>query len=200
MSHFGDSYSVFQFVSPDGQQGYPGALTIEALTALLPPADPSSGDLGSFIYVYRAKVDKGVTPINLTNHWGFNLDASLNGADVLGQTLQIKADRIADRDADSLPTHKFLHVDDVPAHDHRKGKKISDLIPAAGYDDYYRFSDRTINVPKRIAVSDLTDSYDGVAAIINKPATEPLVKLSSSASGLTVSFDTNRTPSFLPCN
>jgi aldose 1-epimerase len=74
------SYALFRHVSPDGDQGYPGTLTVEVLVALLEPPkqerkyqrpgeskpvmEPSK--LGSLVYVYRAKVDKGVTPINLT--------------------------------------------------------------------------------------------------------------------------------------
>lgn len=73
------SYGIFQLVSPDGDQGYPGELTTEVLIALVAPADQErkylqpgqsaagkEWDLGSIVYVYRAKVDKGVTPVNLT--------------------------------------------------------------------------------------------------------------------------------------
>ena len=55
---------MFRLKSPDGDQGYPGELTVEVLFALLGP--DAEGSLGSLLYVYRAKVDKGLTPVNLT--------------------------------------------------------------------------------------------------------------------------------------
>lgn len=73
------TYGIFRLVSPDGDQGYPGELTTEVLIALVPPAEQerkylepgqttagAEWDLGSIVYVYRAKLDKGVTPVNLT--------------------------------------------------------------------------------------------------------------------------------------
>jgi len=73
-----DSSALFRLVSPDGDQGYPGALTVEALVSLVAPTDqsaraPKPGEskqdeyLGTFVYVFRAKVDKDVTPVNLTS-------------------------------------------------------------------------------------------------------------------------------------
>jgi hypothetical protein len=74
------SYAFFKHVSPDGDEGYPGTLTVEALVAVVQPpeqektyqkpgepAQDGEFSLGTVVYIYRAKVDKGVTPINLTN-------------------------------------------------------------------------------------------------------------------------------------
>ncbi len=202
LSHFHDSHAIFRLVSPDGEQGYPGTLTMEVLVALLPPKTTSSttSDMGSLIYVYRAKVDKDVTPINLTQHWGFNLDASLKehqGADVKGHVLKIKADRIASLDEDGLHHNSYISVADAPVHDHTKGKKIGDLYPydarAGGYDDYYVFSEREVVIPKRVPVKSLEDeSFDLVGKIIANKVANPLVELSSETSGLAVAFDSNR--------
>ena len=64
---------------------------VEVVWALTNPSrdfDPQTYErqLGSIVLIYRAKVrndpegdgTKIVTPINLTQHWGFNLGASLN--------------------------------------------------------------------------------------------------------------------------
>ncbi|KAF8888966.1 galactose mutarotase-like domain-containing protein [Mucidula mucida] len=202
LSHFHDSHAIFRLVSPDGEQGYPGTLTMEVLVALLPPKTTSSttSDMGSLIYVYRAKVDKDVTPINLTQHWGFNLDASLKehqGADVKGHVLKMKADRIASLDEDGLHHNSYISVAEAPVHDHTKGKKIGDLYPydarAGGYDDYYVFSERQVVIPKRVPVKSLEDeSFDLVGKIIASKVTNPLVELSSETSGLAVAFDSNQ--------
>lgn len=77
------AHAVFRLISPDGDQGYPGNLVIEALVALVGPgeqerkykvagdySDTPEYDLGSIVLVYRAKLDEGgnkvVTPVNLT--------------------------------------------------------------------------------------------------------------------------------------
>lgn len=77
------AHAVFRLISPDGDQGYPGKLVIEALVALVGPGEQERKykvagdhsetpeyDLGSIVLVYRAKLDEGgnktVTPVNLT--------------------------------------------------------------------------------------------------------------------------------------
>jgi aldose 1-epimerase len=73
------SYTIFRYVSPDGDQGYPGTLTVETLLALVdaPSADASVVDerpLGAVTIVYRAKLNDQatVTPVNLTQVKRFN--------------------------------------------------------------------------------------------------------------------------------
>jgi aldose 1-epimerase len=71
------AYALFKHVSPDGDQGYPGEMTVEVLIGLTEPSTPlvvgaeTEYDLGNLIVVYRAKVKgnhgkKIVCPINLT--------------------------------------------------------------------------------------------------------------------------------------
>lgn len=74
------SFALFMYTSPDGDQGFPGVLRVETLMALI-PGNEDNGEwiMGNVIIVYRAKLEneETVTPVNLTQHWGFNLDASL---------------------------------------------------------------------------------------------------------------------------
>jgi aldose 1-epimerase len=72
------SSSIWRLTSEDGDQGFPGQLTVEVLVALKEgsrskrvEADREELALGSIIVVYRAKVQGKnnkpvVTPINLT--------------------------------------------------------------------------------------------------------------------------------------
>ncbi|EED83291.1 predicted protein [Postia placenta Mad-698-R] len=92
------SACVFVRESPNGEEGYPGRLRVEVLVGLAqsnapPPAASAEWLLGSVVLIYRARLldtDK-VTPINLTQHWGFNLDASLqDGQSVKDHTLTIR--------------------------------------------------------------------------------------------------------------
>lgn len=65
---------VFRYTSPDGDQGFPGALLTEVLVGLIDPGQTSpsgakgENNLGSILFVYRAKLldENKVTPINLT--------------------------------------------------------------------------------------------------------------------------------------
>ena len=78
LAHFKHStaHAIFRLVSPDGDQGYPGKLVVEALVALITPEEQNVAtpkpetSVGSIVLVYRAKLDEGdkelVTPVNLT--------------------------------------------------------------------------------------------------------------------------------------
>ncbi|KIM80392.1 hypothetical protein PILCRDRAFT_822524 [Piloderma croceum F 1598] len=199
------SSSIWRLVSEDGDQGFPGQLTVEVLVALKEGSGSKrvEGDweelaLGSIIIVYRARVQGKnckpvVTPINLTQHWGFNLDASLEKKDpsVLKHSLIVKASHTIERDADDLPTGNLLPV--AGAHVHN-GKKIEEGFPSGGYDDFYMFSKPALSV-KRINLSDITKtSVDLLEPILSSSGeTESVVELSSDESGLRLTFSTNQT-------
>ncbi|KAK0223541.1 galactose mutarotase-like domain-containing protein [Armillaria fumosa] len=194
------SHAIFRLVSPSGDQGYPGKLTIEVLVSLLAPEPQimeagKEFNLGSLVYVYRAKVNEGVTAINLTQHWGFNLEASMKerlGSDVKNHNLSLKAGRIVSRDLDSLHTGKYISVASAPEHDH-SGKKIGDKYPEPGYDDFYVFESRPIDVPKRVPISTFSDDFDLVKSIITPDTVHsPVALLSSDISGLSLAFRTNQ--------
>ncbi|KAL0580646.1 hypothetical protein V5O48_001376 [Marasmius crinis-equi] len=221
-SDFGTSFAFFQFESPDGDQGYPGKLLVEALVAVVEPGEQerkysklSEGavgeeyHLGSIVYVYRARVDEGVTPINLTNHWGFNLDASLKEGEqslsVKDHTLLMKANRIADRDADNL----YIGPMAAPTEHVHNGKRIGEDHPEPGYNDFYLFEDETRSIPKQVPLSSLNDNFDLLADVLrpsnNSDASrgarsDPVVELASENSGIKLVFDTNQSGAMLYCN
>lgn len=69
------SSNIWRLVSEDGDQGFPGKLTVEVLVGLKEASDKGASSesvpLGSVVIVYRAKVEgkngeKVVTPVNLT--------------------------------------------------------------------------------------------------------------------------------------
>ncbi|KAH8112722.1 galactose mutarotase-like protein [Phellopilus nigrolimitatus] len=194
---------VFSHTSPDGDQGFPGTLYTEVLVGLLNPGqaevDNSKGEfhLGSILFVYRAKLleEDKVTPINLTQHWGFNLEASLQGDesthDVKGHKLTLKAGHTVDRDASSLSTGKLLAVQDTP-HQHAS-KQIGDKYPESGYDEFYVFEKSApAPVPARVPLSDLSKT-DLIQDIVHpKETKDALVELASDKSGLKLSFFSNQ--------
>jgi aldose 1-epimerase len=87
-------------LSKDGDEGYPGNLSVEALLAL--------SNKNELIIEYRAMTDK-VTLCNLTSHPYFNLNGL---GSILDHEIYINADQILVNDADSIPTGDFLNVRD----------------------------------------------------------------------------------------
>lgn len=120
----------FTLVSPDGDMGFPGALTAKARYTLT----------GNTLRIdYSATTDKP-TVVNLTNHAYFNLHGDDRG-NVLDQVMQIKADRFTPVDGGLIPTGVLEPVAGTPL-DFRKaeaiGKRIDDgyeqMKLGGGYD------------------------------------------------------------------
>jgi aldose 1-epimerase len=88
--------------SPDGDQGFPGSLTVE-VTYLLDRD-------GELTITYRATTDSP-TVVNLTNHAYFNL---AGGGTVLDHLLQVDADQYTPVDGELIPIGPALPVAGTP--------------------------------------------------------------------------------------
>ena len=121
----GDSSLVLNYTSKDGEEGYPGTLTVQVVYTLT-PANELKID-------YTAETDKP-TVVNLTNHSYFNLSAGKDST-ILGHTLMLDADRFTAVDATLIPTGELVAVKGT-AMDFTKPTKIGTDIAkvAGGYD------------------------------------------------------------------
>lgn len=125
---------VLSYLSPDGEDGFPGDLRLEVRYRLT--------EENALEIEYAARTDRD-TVLNLTNHTYFNLDGCGNG-DVLGHLLRLDSDSITEPDASSTPTGKILGIAGTPF-DFRTEKAVGAeifseyplLAQSCGYDHNY---------------------------------------------------------------
>jgi len=114
-----------RYLSPDGEEGYPGNLTVTVIYWLT--------DEDELKIAYEAESDKP-TPVNLTHHSYFNLAGQGQG-DVLDHELMLNADYFTPVDEELIPTGEIRPVAGTPW-DFTKPKPIGAEMAAVpgGYD------------------------------------------------------------------
>jgi len=113
----GDKGLFLKLVSADGDQGFPGTMTVEVTYTIS----------GNALRLDYAAVCDAPTVVNLTNHVYFNLAGE---GSVLGQQLQLNADAITPTDNLQIPNGKIADVSDTPF-DFRKAHAIGERLEVA---------------------------------------------------------------------
>jgi aldose 1-epimerase len=120
------------YLSPDGEEGFPGNLSLKILFTL--PAERNELDID-----YRATTDKD-TVLNLTNHSYFNLAGEGSG-NILDHALTLHAKQFTPVDKSLIPTGELVAVAGTPMDFNTAtaiGKRIDDnyeqLVFGKGYD------------------------------------------------------------------
>jgi aldose 1-epimerase len=141
---------TFSYLSPDGEEGYPGALTATATYAL--------DEKNQLTITYTATTDKP-TIANITNHALFNLAGEGSADGAMGNVLTIAADGYSPVDAELIPTGVTTPVAGT-AFDFRAPHPVSDrlrdssdpqIVVGRGYDHNYVLNGRSGGAPRLAA-------------------------------------------------
>ncbi len=148
---------VFHYLSPDGDQGFPGNLDVTVTYAV--------DDQRRLNIDYVATTD-APTPVNLTNHAFFNLNGEGSGT-ILGHTLQISASEYTPVDATLIPVGSQASVTDTPfdfTAPHTIGERIGaddeQLRFGKGYDHNFVLNEAVIGGQQ--AVATVTGDQSGI--------------------------------------
>lgn len=144
-----DSSLQLNYLSKDGEEGYPGNLNVQVVYTLTP-------DNGLMI-AYTATTDKA-TPVNLTSHCYFNLSAGADST-ILNHQLQIAADKFTPVNDVLIPTGQITDVKGGPM-DFTTAKAVGRDIAQVkgGYDHNWVLNKSGNNLEK---VASLYDSASG---------------------------------------
>ena len=121
---------VLEYMSPDGEEGYPGNIKIQVSYLL--------DKTGRFTIRYMAVTDKS-TPVNLTNHSYFNL-SGFETPTIGDHRLRVFADSYTEKNELNLPTGRIVSLAGTPmdfSTSKRIGDRIHDLLLDRGYDHNY---------------------------------------------------------------
>lgn len=129
----GDTHLSLALVSPDGDQGFPGELSVRARYSVE----------GNTLRLSLEAVTSKPTPVSLSAHPYFNL-AGVPAVDIFGHEITIAADAFLPTDRQQIPTGEIRRVDGT-VFDFRQPTAIGTRIRCAdqqllfgkGYDHYF---------------------------------------------------------------
>lgn len=155
---------ALRLVSPDGDQGFPGTLTVTVIYTLTD---------GNELQLDYQAVTTAPTPVNLTNHIYFNLAGE---GPVTRQLLTLNADHFTPTDGLQIPTGEIAPVAGT-AFDFRKPKPIGadvdssepQMVLARGYDHNFVLNKAKSGAPELAARMEDPDSGRVLEVLTTEP-------------------------------
>lgn len=120
---------ALRLFSPDGEGGYPGDLTVDAVYRVTSE---------NALELELQATTSATTVVNLTGHAYFNLNGEGSGS-IAGQVIQVNAAERQEVGADLIPTGRLLPVAET-AYDLRRARRFDELLAEFpnGLDDNFR--------------------------------------------------------------
>lgn len=167
--------------SPDGEEGFPGAVSVEVTYTL-----SKGGELALDI---AATADRA-TPVNLAQHAYFNLAGHASG-DVLGHELTLHgAAHVLPVDSARIPTGEFRAVAGTP-YDFSKPRAVGSRIDevdgpgwSGGYDSCYVLHGLGAAVREHVQSGAMAVPFPQLAATLHHPPSGRVMEVLTTAPGL----------------
>ncbi|WP_346236980.1 aldose epimerase family protein [Niabella insulamsoli] len=154
---------ILQYISPDGEEGFPGELTVQIRFKL--------NDENELSYAYHATTDQP-TAVNLTHHSYFNLN---NGeGNIHNHLLKVNASQYLEQDDNYCTTGKAIAVEGT-RNNFKDFRKTGDIEnPEEGIDISFPLDETGLN---QVAAEAMVEGQDIKLQVFT---TEPLVHLYNS--------------------
>lgn len=153
---------IFSYFSEDGNEGYPGNLSVEVKYLL---------NERNLLSVHYSATTDAATPVNLTNHSYFNL-TGFETPDILNHLLWVDADNYIPKGSNNTPTGEIASLGGTLL-DFRKatliGERIHSIPGDMGYDHNYILN-KTGALLSKAAVLSEESTGRSVTIYTDKPA------------------------------
>jgi aldose 1-epimerase len=149
--------SIFGLLSADGDQGFPGNLSVLAVYELA----------GNSLRISYSATTDATTVVNLTNHGYWNLDGS---STIHEHGLTLHADQVLLVGEDGLPSQGLQHVQNTPF-DFRTRTQLAEALSRrpSGFDHSYKLSGDTGQL-RVVALLDSARSGRWMSVLTDQPA------------------------------
>jgi aldose 1-epimerase len=155
---------VFRYISPAGEEGYPGTLTVTSSYRLT--------NTDELVFELRASSD-AATPVNLVNHAYLNLSGSARRS-IVEHELMINADGLIDADAELLPRGGVVPFMGT-SYDFRQERRIGDALPENGSEPWPGIDSTYVLSGSTEVAATLQDPVSG--RILRITTTEPTLQV-----------------------